>query len=47
MNRASMGRVIRGVPSKQSVHEVFTNTLPSDHDSGWRESYIPRREVER
>ena len=26
---------------------AFTKELPNDHDSGWRESYVCRREVQR
>ena len=26
---------------------AFTKRLPNDHDSGWRESYVCRREVQR
>jgi len=43
--RAPHIRIIARIPSEQHEREVFTKRLPSDHDSGWRGSYVCPQEV--
>jgi hypothetical protein len=39
--------VMMTVNQGREDHLAFTKTLPNDHDSGWCESHVYRREVQR